>query len=112
MSSPQTLQEWLAAVPSPAVEHVLREEGRVTLLRPKFLSPRLQWLHRFLRRPHFKVRLDAFGSCLWLHLDGERTGAELAEILRLAFGPGSEPSEERASAFLRQLLLGGFIRLV
>lgn len=107
---PKTFGDWLAAVPRPAVGHESSPEGRVVLLRPKFMSPRLQWLQRRLRRPHFRVKLDAVGSCFWVNLDGERSVAQLAELQRLAFGAPSEPAEERAVAFARELFLGGFIR--
>lgn len=108
---PRTLNEMLAAVPQPAVEHVVREDGLFTLLRPKFTSPRLQWLQRLIKRRHFKVKLDAVGSCLWAHMDGVRTGCELVEILRLAFGEKVEPADERTARFLLQLAEGGFITL-
>lgn len=106
----KTIEEILGAVPERAVEHVEREEGLVTLLRPKFLSPRLQWFQRLLRRPHFKVKLDAVGTCLWMHMDGQRSGYELTEILRLAFGEKVEPADERTARFLAQLVQGGFAR--
>ncbi len=108
---PRTLDEILAAVPHPAVEHGVREDGLFTLLRPKFTSPRLQWLQRLIRRRYFKVRLDAVGTCLWIHMDGARTGHELVEILRLAFGEKVEPADERTARFLLQLAEGGFITL-
>lgn len=108
---PRTLNEMLAAVPQHAVEHVVREDGLFTLLRPKFTSPRLQWLQRLIQRRHFKVRLDAVGTCLWAHMDGVRTGYELVEILRLAFGEKVEPADERTAKFLLQLVEGQFVRL-
>jgi len=109
--TPTTLNEMLAAVPQRAVDHGVREDGLFTLLRPKFLSPRLQWLQRLIQRRHFKVRLDAVGTCLWAHMDGERTGYELVEILRLAFGEKVEPADERTARFLLQLAEGRFVRM-
>lgn len=106
-----SIDEILRAVPERTVEHLEREEGLVTLLRPKFLSPRLAWLQRRLRRPHFKVKLDAVGTCLWVHMDGKRSGFELVEILRLAFGEPVEPADERTAKFLVQLAQGNFVRL-
>ena len=108
---PKTNEEWLAAVPVARVEHHVREDGGITLLRPKFMSPRLQWLQRMLRRPHFRVKLDEVGSCLWAHLDGTRNAAELSETLRLAFGQRIEPAEDRTLSFLAQLAKGNFVEL-
>jgi hypothetical protein len=105
---PRTLDEMLATVPRRAVEHEVREDGLFTLLRPKFMSPRLQWLQRLIKRRHFKVRLDAIGTCLWAHMDGTRNGFELTEIQRLAFGEKVEPAEERTARFLHQLVEGQF----
>ena len=110
-AQPKTLADWLAAVPCPAVPHERTPEGRVVLLRPKFTAPWMQWLQRRLRRSHFRVKLDAVGSCFWLHCDGTRSVAELAELLRVAFGQGAEPSEDRAVGFALELGRGGFIRL-
>jgi hypothetical protein len=111
MTVPTTLNEMLAAVPEHAVEHVVREDGLLTLMRPKFVSPRFQWFQRLLKRPHFKVKLDAFGSCLWVHMDGVRDGHALVAILRLAFGEGVEPADERTAQFLLQLAEGRFITM-
>lgn len=105
---PTTVHGLLALTLHPAVPHVVREEGLITLLRPKFTSSRLQWLQRFLHRPQFKVKLDAVGSCLWAHMDGARTGYDLVEILRLAFGEKVEPADTRTAQFLMQLVEGGF----
>ncbi|MFZ1613249.1 MAG: PqqD family peptide modification chaperone [Holophaga sp.] len=112
MTTPTTLNEMLSAIPERAVAHVVREDDLFTLLRPKFLSPRLQWFQRLLRRPHFKVKLDAVGTCLWAHMDGARTGYELVEILRLAFGEKVEPADERTAQFLLKLVEGQFVRLM
>lgn len=105
-----TMNEILSAIPERAVEHLVREDGLFTLLRPKFMNPRLQWLQRFLARPHFKVKLDAVGTCLWAHIDGTRDGYELVEILHLAFGEKVEPADERTARFLQQLAQGHFVR--
>lgn len=111
MPTPRTLQEWLDARPAPNVAHEVDPEGRVVLLRPKFTASWMQWLQRRLRRPYFRVKLDPSGSCLWLHLDGQRSVGELAEVMRVAFGGDAEPSEERAARFLQQLVEGRFARL-
>ncbi|MCE1228058.1 MAG: PqqD family protein [Firmicutes bacterium] len=105
-----SLSDLLGAVPQRAVEHLVREDGRFTLLRPKFTSGRLQWFQKMLTRPHFKVKLDDVGTCLWAHMDGQRTGHDLVEILRLAFGERVEPADERTAQFLHQLAEGKFIR--
>lgn len=103
-------EAWMAAVPVPAVASEA-QEGRVVLLRPKFMSPRLAWLQRLLRKPCFRVKLDEAGSTLWRNLDGLRTVRELAELQRQALGERAEPAEDRALRFVQDLARGGFVTL-
>lgn len=110
-TQPTTLDQWLQAKPVANVPHEVNGEGRVVLVRPKFMGKSFRWMQRLLSRPNFRVKLDAQGTQLWLHLDGQRTVAELAELQRLAFGAEAEPAEDRAVSFVRQLVLGGFARL-
>jgi len=102
--------EFLALVPVRAVPFETGEEGRVTLLRPKFVSSRWAWLHRFLKRPDFRVRLDERGSTLWLAMDGVRSVGDLAALARERFGEAGEPHEERCGLFVQELVRGGFAR--
>ncbi len=104
-------QEWLSGIPVQKVESTRNEEGRIVLLRPKFISPRLQWLQKRLPRPYFKIKLDERGTCFWEHMDGVRTLAAIAEIQRLAFGEKAEPAEDKAVVFMRELIKGGFAEL-
>lgn len=107
-----TTGEMMTKVPERAVESETNEEGRVVLLRPKFLSPRLGWFQKLLPRPVFRVKLDATGSFIWETLDGTRTVREVCEAVRERFGAGAEPVEERTVALVFQMASGGFIRLL
>jgi len=104
--------EMMAKVPERAVESETNGEGRVVLLRPKFLSPRMGWFQKLLPRPVFRVKLDATGSFIWETLDGIRTVREVCEAVRERFGAGAEPVEERTVALVFQMASGGFIRLL
>jgi len=110
MAQTFTVEELLAMVPVQAVPFELREDGLVTLLRPKFVSPWLAWLQNFLSRPVFRVKLDELGSFLWLEVDGVRTVAQLCADLKARFGDRAEPVQERALTFIWQMLEGHFIR--
>ncbi|BDU74372.1 PqqD family protein [Mesoterricola silvestris] len=107
-----TTTEMMAKVPQRAVAFETDAEGRVVLLRPKFLSPRLGWLQKLLPRPEFRVKLDATGSFIWESLDGVRTVGEVCQAVRERFGAEAEPVEERAVALVFQMASGGFIRLL
>src|SRR5512147_1844477 len=56
--------------------------GRVHLLAPRFGTSLLSWLGVLLRRPTFRVRLDDFGSFVWLRCDGATTVQQIAEALQ------------------------------
>ena len=90
--------EMLGRVPSRAVAWEDLEDGRVVLLRPKFLSEHLAWLQRVLPRPVFRVRLDAKGSFIWGAMDGVRTVREVCDAVRAGLGAEAEPVEERTLA--------------
>lgn len=81
------------------------DEGRVVLERPppfrRGFRKYLDWLSCSLAVR--RIRLDEFGSCVWKHLDGVATVAEVAEALRAAFGDSAEPVEERLGTFVRIL---------
>jgi hypothetical protein len=99
---------FLALVPVRAVPFETGEDGRVTLLRPKFVSPRWSWLQGLMKRPTFRVRLDPKGSFIWLAMDEARTVGELAGLARDEFGEAGEPHEERCGMFVQELIKGGF----
>jgi len=103
--------ELMTRVPVRAVEAETGEDGRVVLLRPKFVSPRLGWFQKLLPRPVFRVRLDPTGSFIWGTLDGQRTVAEVCGAVRERFGAQAEPVEERTAALIYQMASGSFVRL-
>ena len=103
-------EAFLAAVPDQAVASEPGEGGTVTLIRPKILSPRWAWLLRMMKKPNYRVKLDARGTAVWLACDGVRTVAQIAEVVVLAF-PGEPDTTQRTALFIRELARGGFIRL-
>lgn len=103
--------EMLTRVPVRAVASETGEDGRVVLLRPKFLSPRLNWFQKLLPRPVFRVKLDSRGSFIWETLDGRRTVGAVCEAVRDRFGAEAEPVEERTVALIYQMASGGFVKL-
>lgn len=84
---------------------------RVVLLRPqpRGRTPRVL-LDRFLHLlAAHRLRLDEIGSASWLLLDGKRSVAEVAEMLRQRFGGRVEPAEERVGHLVRVLRREGFV---
>lgn len=100
---------FLALVPVQSLPAEAGESDTVILIRPKILSLRWAWLLRFLRRPHYRVRLDARGTALWRACDGNRTVAQVMEAMARAH-PDEPDAAYRAALFLRELARGGFLR--
>ena len=86
------------------------EDGNLVLIRPKLLSPRWGWLVRLMKRPNFRVKLDARGTAVWQACDGTRTVAQVMEAMAQAH-PGEPDAGFRAALFLRELARGGFVHL-
>jgi len=77
-------------------------DGRVVVLRPPptfrgFRGALDRFFHRMSAN---RIRLDEVGSLAWLALDGDRTVAEVADLLREAFGEKVDPAEERLGHFI------------
>lgn len=86
------------------------EKGLIILLKPKWRLPLLRkHLLPRLKRPCYKVNLDAIGSFLWEACDGERDVEELGRLLFQEFGKHVEPVYDRLAVFLRSLARNGFI---
>lgn len=85
-------------------------EGLVVLLKPKFKHPIFQkHIIPRLKNPHYKIRLDDVGSCVWESCSGELTVKELGEILQVRFGEKVEPLYDRLAIFLKSLERSRFI---
>jgi hypothetical protein len=98
-------------VPSRCIDCETAEDGRVVLLRPKFLRGLLaRWVQPHLGKPFYRIRLDEVGSAVWSLVDGRRNVGEIAEAIGRSFGPRVEPPHERVGLYLRELEKGRMIR--
>jgi len=83
---------------------------RVVILRPKFEKHWLgRWLLSRMENPHYRIRLDTYGSWVWKRCDGRATVGEIAESLKGQFGDSVEPVYQRLALFIQQLWRGRFI---
>lgn len=65
---------------------------------------------RFFHRPRVShIALDAMGSFIFRHIDGQRTVGQLAELVREKFGQDAEPLYDRLVQYMRILQNNGFI---
>jgi hypothetical protein len=99
---------FLALVPVQVLPSEPGEGGNLILLRPKILSPRWSWLLRMMKKPVFRVKLDARGTTVWQAMDGSRTVAEVADLIGRAF-PDEADTTTRTALFIRELARGGFL---
>ena len=100
----------LDLVPVKNIQWEKTEDGLVVLLKPKFQHPffKKHVLPR-LKRPYFKVKLDAVGSFVWEQCDGKQTVQEVAQNLKEKFGEEVEPLYDRIALFLQNLEKNRFI---
>jgi hypothetical protein len=103
-------EAFLALVPTPAVAAELGEADNLVLIRPKIVSPRWAWLLRMMKKPAYRVRLDARGSAVWRACDGIRTVAQVVAVMETA-QPGEADTQVRTAQFLLGLARGKFLRL-
>ena len=97
--------------PSRSYEWESEAGETVVVLVPKFRNRFLvQWLLPRLRNPFFRVKLDAFGSHVWMRCDGQKTVEEIGHSLHRRFGDQVEPVYNRLAAFIKRLERDHFIR--
>ncbi|UCE17755.1 MAG: PqqD family protein [Gemmatimonadota bacterium] len=87
-------------------------DNAVVVLVPKFRNRLLvSWLLPRLRSQHFRVKLDAFGSHVWLNCDGSKTVHAIGQSLKKRFGNSVEPVYDRLGVFIKRLQSERFIQL-
>jgi hypothetical protein len=69
------------------------------------------WIaQKVFHRPRVShIDLDATGSFVFRHIDGQRTVGEIAELVRAEFGQDVEPLYDRLVQYLKILRNNGFI---
>jgi hypothetical protein len=88
------------------------ENDQVVLLVPKFTNRWMRtWVLPRLGKPHFRVKTDAFGSFVWKKCDGTSTVLAIGEEMNASFGSEFDPTYERVSKFIQQLVKNEFVVL-
>lgn len=107
---------YLSLVPVGVVKEFTEENGRITLLIPKFKHPFFQ---RFFipkhKSPHFRIHLDELGSLVWKQIDGKKNVEQICSGLAGSINPDSIPDEgqleSRVTKFLTELYKNRFVKL-
>jgi hypothetical protein len=103
-------EAFLAAVPVQALASEPGVGGNLILLRPKITSKRWAWMLRMMRKPIYRVKLDARGTAVWQACDGARTVGQVAAAVAERF-PEEPDTTLRTALFIRELVRGKFMNL-
>lgn len=101
---------FLELTPIRNYDHIIEENGLVSVLVPKF---DIRWLDKIMSKiiksRFFKAKLDEFGTETWLGIDGIRTVQLISDNLQKKFGDRISPVNERLTKFLSELYKYNFI---
>jgi hypothetical protein len=82
----------------------------VTVIIPKFKNKfALRFISPNLKSDHFNIKLDKFGSSVWLMMNGKIKVDQIVKNLKSEFGDALQNEEERTAKFIFQLYEQGFI---
>lgn len=102
---------YLELTPYRLFEYVVEENGKVSVLIPRFTNKVLvRIFNPFLKSPYVKTIFDDFGSHVWQEIDGKNKVSDIAISLKNKFGEKAEPAEERVTKFLTQLYSYKFLK--
>jgi hypothetical protein len=80
------------------------EQKIVTILTPKFKNKiARKYILPKMENKYFKIKLDRFGSFIWLLLNGQYNVRDIIDHSIKEFGEDIHPAEERIRKFLLQL---------
>jgi hypothetical protein len=72
---------FLEAIPVRVCDHKEEEDGKVSIVVPKFRNPKFNEWFLGKRPKNFIVKLDKTGSAVWSLIDGNRMVGEICEEL-------------------------------
>jgi hypothetical protein len=105
-----TTINYLELTPVHSYDHVIEENGLVSVFVPKF---DIKWLDnimsKIIKSRFFKAKLDEFGTATWLEMDGNKSVQLISEHLSEKFGEKINPVDERLTKFLSELYKYNFI---
>jgi hypothetical protein len=88
----------------------LGEDDLITVIVPKFKNKfAVKYISPNLKSDIFKIKLDKFGSAVWLLVDSKRKVEKIIKEMEKNFGAELNQSEDRITKFIFQLYSQGFI---
>ena len=86
------------------------QDELVTVIVPKFKNKIVvKLISPKLKSDHFKIKLDKFGSAVWLKINGKTKVDQIIKDLKKKFGDDIEEEAERTTKFIFNLYEQGFI---
>ena len=80
------------------------EKDLVTVIVPKFRNEiAKKFIVPKLKSADFKIKLDKFGSAVWVNMDGNKKVYEIINSITKKFGDEIKQAEERVTKFIFQL---------
>ncbi|HNS31289.1 MAG TPA: PqqD family protein [Tenuifilaceae bacterium] len=94
----------LDLIPIRIHEHIIADNGNVTILVPKFKNERFSRFFIPANRSKFiSIFLDELGTAVWLAMDGVKSVGTICKELSESLGEKIYPAEERVVKFLSGL---------
>ncbi len=82
----------------------------VTVIIPKFKNKlAVKIISPKLKSDHFRIKLDKFGSAVWLDINGNIKVEQIIKDLKKKFADDLQEAEDRITKFIFQLYSQGFI---
>lgn len=106
--------DWTKLIPERKMHWELNPETKFVIIKkPKFTNPLLKkYLLPRLKKQDYSVNLDEIGTFVWQQIDGKRSFAQIANIMRERFGESIEPVDDRLGQFINSLRRYEFIAFV
>ena len=96
--------DFLELIPVRMHEHTIDDEGKVSLIVPKFKNKKLaKFCIPAAKSEIFSIKLDKLGTAAWLQIDGNKNVKDICEDLQKEMDKEIEPVEERVGKFLSVL---------
>ncbi len=100
----------LDLIPEQKIKYEETAEGLVVLLKPKFRNKfMVKYVLPRLKKPHFKVNLDEFGSFVWKNCNGNNTVEQIGTLLKKKYSDNIDPVYDRLAVFIQSLARYKFI---
>jgi len=93
----------LDLVPIRRCGHQAEDDGKITVLIPKFKNEKISRFMLGKRSPYIHIHFDDIGSKVWLEIDGIKDIRTITENLKSHFGETFVQAEKRINKFMSRL---------